>query len=286
MRANTVIQKITEWAESDENIRAVLLTSSQVSGDTDPLSDFDVELYVSDPAPFLSDPAWQEYLGKVMVRLPTEDEQPDDERFGRLVIHVDGTKVDYSIYRNQVLVEMVNAERPHALLDLGFQVLLDRDGFGERLPAPTYRAEIPQRPTAQEFADTVEEFFWETSYVAKNLWRDELWPWKYSLEFVMKLKLLRRMLEWRVEIANDWRLRTGVLGRRLNGQLDRQTWRELEATFTGPDVGDNWDAMFATIDLFRRIAQDVARALDFSYPMALDERVCAYLEKIRNLEHP
>ena len=286
MDANTVIQKITEWAEGDENIRAILLTSSQVSGDIDPLSDFDVELYVSDPTPFLGDPVWQEYLGEVMVRLPTEDERSDDERFGRLVIHANGTKVDYSIYRHEALVEMVNTQRPHPLLDLGFRVLLDRDGFAARLPAPSYRAEIPERPTAQEFADTVEEFFWETSYVAKNLWRDELWPWKYSFEFVMKLKLLRRMLEWHVEVAKDWNLRTGVLGRRLKRQLDPRTWRELEATFAGPGVSDNWNAMFATIDLFRRIAQGVARELEFTYPQALDERVCAYLEKIRDLERP
>ena len=165
-------------------------------------------------------------------------------------------------------------------------MLLDRDGVAARLPAPTFRAEIPERPNAREFADTVEEFFWETSYVAKNLWRDELWPWKYSLEFVMKLKLLRRMLGWHVEIANEWNLRTGVLGRRLNRQLDPQTWRELAATFTGSRVNDNWNAMFATTDLFRRIAKGVARELEFTYPQALDDRVCAYLEKIRHLKHP
>ena len=203
-----------------------------------------------------------------------------------LVIHADGTKIDYSIYRVKTLRDMGQAQWLPGLLDLGFHVLLDRDGVAARLPAPTFRAEIPERPNAREFADTVEEFFWETSYVAKNLWRDELWPWKYSLEFVMKLKLLRRMLEWHVEVANEWNLRAGVLGRRLNRQLDTETWRELEATFAGPGARDNWNAMFATIDLFRRIAQGVARELEFTYPQALDDRVCAYLDKIRDLKHP
>ncbi|MEJ2130098.1 MAG: aminoglycoside 6-adenylyltransferase [Gammaproteobacteria bacterium] len=284
MDASSVIARITDWATDDENVRAVLLTSSQVSGDTDALSDFDVELYVSDPAPFLGEPDWQVYLGDVLVRLPPEAEDRDANQFGRLVIHADGTKVDYSIYRVQVLEEMVRSQRLHTLLELGYRVLLDRDGLAARLPAPSYRAEISSKPTEQEFADTVEEFFWETTYVAKNLRRGELWPWKYSLESVMKLELLRRILEWRVEIAHGWSLRAGVLGRRLKRHLDGRTWGELERTFVGAGVEENWTALFATIGLFRRVAREVARELGYGYPQSLDDRVSSYLRKVRALE--
>lgn len=288
MDANEVIQRITQWAERDENIRALLLTSSQVRGETDAMSDFDVELYVTDPTPFLGDPGWQEYLGDVLVRLPPEDAMSDGVSYGRLVIHTDGTKVDYSIRRMELLRRMADEQQFLLIdhLDLGYRILLDRDGVAARLPAPTLSAEIPARPSAKEFAATVEEFFWETSYVAKNLWRGELWPWKYSLESVMKLRLLRRMLEWQVEIEHGWNLRIGVLGRGLRRQLDPETWRELEATFVGARADDNWAALFATIELFRSIAGEVARELSVTYPQALDDGVCAYIAKIRDMPRP
>lgn len=287
MDAEQTIRAITRWAERDDNIRSLLLTSSRVRGDTDPLSDYDVELYVADPAPFLGDPAWQEFLGEVLVRLPPQDAESDGISYARLVIYADGTKVDYLIHRVEQLRRMADEQRfliRH--LDLGYRVLLDRDGLAARLPAPTLRAEIPPRPSAAEFAAAVEEFFWETSYVAKNLWRGELWPWKYCLEMVMKLKVLRRMLEWRVELDHDWGVRTGVLGRGLERRLDAQTWNALKATFAGAGVEENWAALFATIDLFRRVALGVARDLGFTYPHTLDERVCAYLVKIRATERP
>ncbi len=55
-----------------------------------------------------------------------------------------------------------------------------------------------------EYLDVIEEFWWETHYVAKGLWRDDLLGARYSVDNVMKLQLLRRMLEWRIELDRDW----------------------------------------------------------------------------------
>ncbi len=130
----------------------------------------------------------------------------------------------------------------------------------------------------------VEEFWWETSYVAKNLWRDELLPAKYSFEVVMKLELLRRVLEWRVETDHDWSLRPGVLGKVLKKRLDPETWKELESTYVGTDLEGNWQALFATTALFRRMALEVAERLGLSYPHQLDQRMSAYLQGVRAMK--
>lgn len=130
----------------------------------------------------------------------------------------------------------------------------------------------------------VEEFFHEATYVVKNLWRDELLPAKYSLDNVMKLHYLSQALEWRVEIDHNWNLRTGVLGRGLKNFLDPQTWSELEDTYVGAGLGENWQAMFNTIDLFRKVAVEVGDQLGYPYPQSLDRRAMESLRKVRKLD--
>jgi aminoglycoside 6-adenylyltransferase len=160
-------------------------------------------------------------------------------------------------------------------------VLLDKDGLAARLPAATGAAHVPRPPTQAEFDALVEEFWWESLYVAKHLRRDDLLPAKHSLDQVMKIDLLRRLIEWRIEIDRGWTWRPGDLGRGLKRHLDDRTWTELASTFTGAGTDENWAALFRTCHLFRRLARDVAARLDLRYPEALDAKVTARLEAIR-----
>jgi aminoglycoside 6-adenylyltransferase len=130
----------------------------------------------------------------------------------------------------------------------------------------------------------MKEFWWETIYVAKNLWRDELMHVKYNLDFVMKFELLRRLLEWRIELDHHWSWKPGAVGRGLKKHLDRRTWDEFASTFVGAEIDENWNALFKTTALFRRVAIEVGDALGYRYPFDLDEHVTSYLQRIRNLE--
>lgn len=96
------------------------------------------------------------------------------------------------------------------VLDVGYRVLVDKDGLTQGLKPPTYTAHIPPVPTEKEYQMLIEEFWSESTYVAKNLWRDELLPAKYNLDYVMKFQLLRKLLEWRIEINHNWSLKPGA----------------------------------------------------------------------------
>ena len=277
-----ILDRIVRWAEGDERVRAVALTSTRAAAgaQTDRFSDYDVVLYVSDVAPFAADTGWLGSFGEVLVSWP---DQGEDEGFSfhmRLVIYQDHTKVDFTIAPVGRLQRIARTGRLPDALDVGYRVLLDKDGHAAALPAPIGTAHIPGRPSEDEFLALVEEFWFETSYVAKNLWRDELLPAKHSLETVMKLDLLRRMLEWRIETDHGWALRPGAYGRGLKRHLDAETWRELEDTFAGAEIGDNWRALFATTHLFRRVALEVAGRLGFTYPHDLDARMTSHLREV------
>ncbi len=263
------IRRIVRWAEAREAVRAVILTSTRAreGASVDAWSDYDVILYATDPAPFLGDGAWTAELGPVLVQMPPRGQEHAWGTPTRLVLYEDGTRIDFTV---------LDAGVPATLseeLDAGYRVLLDKDGLTAALPAPSGAAYVLRPPTQEELGAVVEEFWWETTYVAKNLWRGELLPARYSLDCVLRLDLLRRMLEWRAAIGHGWTYRPGVLGRGLKAHLDPETWSELERTYSG----DDRDALWRTIALFRTVATEVARALGLEYPHRLDARMTEYL---------
>ena len=278
-----VLGRIKDWAADQPPIRAVVLESSRAVGQAvlDRFSDYDILLVVSDARSFADKNDWYSYFGEPLVHFADKIEVLGFETYMRLVLYQDHTKIDYAVWPLELLQRSVERQESTELLDWGYRVLLDKDGLATRLPPPTRTAHIPSRPTAKDYQALVEEFWWETTYAAKNLWRDELIFARYNLEVVMRYELLLRMLEWRVELDHDWRWKPGVLGRGLQRALPADLWTALTRTYAGPDLEDNWEALFAMTALFRRAAQEVGQALGYIYPEEMDRGVSAYLEEAR-----
>jgi aminoglycoside 6-adenylyltransferase len=73
------------------------------------------------------------------------------------------------------------------------------------------------------------------------------------------------MLEWRMEIDYNWSVKTGAYGKGLKKRLKPEIWSELESTYVGARLEENWGALFKTIDLFRKVANEVADHLRYEY---------------------
>jgi len=274
------------WAKDEANVRALILESSRAAPDAplDALSDYDLLLVVSDVGRFRDDDSWLRWCGVPLVRFSEEWAREGFEGVTRLVLYEDGTKVDHQVWPVEMLRAAAQRPKLPDILDVGFRVLVDKDGLTNDLKPPSYTAHIPAPPTEAEFLALVEEFWWETTYVAKNLRRGELFPWKYSLESVIKFDLLRRMLEWHMEIDHSWRARPGAAGRHLKELLQPNLWAEVESTFTGSDIDENWDALFRTGTVFRKLATEVAGSLGYSYPEDLGRGVVDYWHRVRAME--
>ncbi|CAA9580254.1 MAG: hypothetical protein AVDCRST_MAG88-3239, partial [uncultured Thermomicrobiales bacterium] len=250
----------------------------------DRLSDHDVIVVVSETRPFLDNEEWLEVYGPPLVRFRDSQVREGSETYARLVLYEDGTKIDYTLWPAALLEKVAAVPCLPDELDVGYRVLLDKDGLTHHLAPPTHTAHIPPRPSEAEYLALVEEFWWETTYVAKSLWRNELFPAKYSFDAVIKFDLLRRMLEWSIEIDHDWSLKPGNLGRGLKERLSPDLWVQVESTFIGPAVEENWEALFRTAALFRTIASTVATRLGYAYPFDLDRRMVRYLSQVKDLE--
>lgn len=283
---DAIIQMLTSWAQEKASVRAMLLTSSRAKPDApvDALSDYDVLLIVESVEPFHVDKSWIADFGPVLVvywdPLQSVPEAPQFHQVGSVVQYADGHHIDFIVWPVGVIQQIVDTQNLPDELDDGYRVLLDKDGLTDGLPAPTYTAYIPKKPSEAEYQQVIEYFFSDVPYVAKCLWRDELSPAKWCLDYDMKYNFLFKMLEWWIAHQHDWSVAVGVNGRGLKKKLPREMWSQLEATYSGAAIADNWNALFNSIGFFRQVATEVGKNLGYTYPHKLDQGVTAYAERI------
>jgi aminoglycoside 6-adenylyltransferase len=282
---DNVIEGLVRWALQQEAVRALLLTSSRANPNAavDLFSDYDIILVVQDIQSFFEDRTWLGDFGTVLIlyRDPIQVER-GFERFRYITQYDDGIKIDFTLWPVGLLRGIAEqAELPDEL-DVGYRVLVDKEGLAQGLKPPSYHAHIPVSPSEGSYQAVVEEFLQEATYVAKHLWRGDLMPAKYNLDHAMKQENLRTMLEWRMEIDHQWSVKPGDYGKGLKRQLKPEIWAEFESTYAGSDTEENWQALFRTIALFRKVASEVADSLGYRYPHDLDRRVTGYLRRVKN----
>jgi len=113
--------ELVRWAGAEDNIRAILITGSAARGQTDALSDLDIELYVRDAWPLFTQGAWYERLGDVLV----VEALANPERIPTRLVYYVGGKLDFGIAYASSLTGSHHA-RP-------FEVLVDKDGVASAL---------------------------------------------------------------------------------------------------------------------------------------------------------
>jgi aminoglycoside 6-adenylyltransferase len=263
----------------------MILTSSRAKPDgrADVLSDYDVIVAVRDAAAFAANDAWVLGYRRPLVRWGDQHELYGMTTYFRGVIYEDGVKVDYTVWPDALLERVAEEPALPECLDVGYRVLLDKDARTSGWQPPTYQAHIPAKPTKAQYDALVDEFWWDTTYVAKSLWRGEVVFAKFSLDYDAKFVALRRLLEWRIEIDHDWSLKPGAYGRGLERLLPADIWSELASTYVGTGIEDNWNALFRTTALFRRVATEVGLALGYAYPQQVDDALTAHLGRVRKL---
>jgi aminoglycoside 6-adenylyltransferase len=283
-----MIEQIIAWGEKHELVRAVVLTSSRaIPGNpyTDRYSDYDVILALRDVHPFHESREWLAAFGTVlaMYRDPLHEENGVNWS-GSVVQFEDGLKIDFSLWPVEMLRKVAQQETLPAEFDAGYQVLLDKDGLTEGIKPPTYRGYIPQPPTEARYREEIENFCLCATYVAKYLLRDDVMAAKFLLDGEMKHENLRPILEWHIEIENDWQVKPGNYGRRIKKWLRPDLWTDLESTYVGASIEENWQALFRLMDLIHKVGIEVGEKSGFTYPESIEQRTRIYLAQLKQGE--
>ncbi|MBT2680103.1 aminoglycoside 6-adenylyltransferase [Bacillus sp. ISL-35] len=276
-----MVSLLLDWAQRNDHIRTVLLTSSRANpyAFTDLFTDYDFEIFVDDLDVFMSDDGWLDQFGVLIKKVVLQD----GNWRTRLVLYEDGTKIDFQISTNDFIKSLAELTELPAKYDNGYKVLLDKDGLTKGIPAPSYKAYFTRKPSEEIYTEIINSFWGDTAYVANSLWRDELYFAKYMLDNVIRFNYLQPAIEWYLGVKHDWSINPNKFGRWFKRYLDPGTWSELEGTYAGAGIEENWEALFRTADLFSRMAKEVGESLGYQYPMEYEQKMRAYLLKVRNL---
>jgi aminoglycoside 6-adenylyltransferase len=271
---------ILNIAKNDDRIRATLMSGSRVNPDAkrDIFQDFDITYFVTEIAFFKKNFSWINQFGEIMiVQIPEAMEDPpptNDGHFAYLMQFTDGNRIDLTLFPLAKLQE-------YQMESLSL-MLLDKDSIFGPLPPPGDSDFLPQSPSAKNFSDCCNEFWWVSTYVAKGLWREEIIYAKYMLDNVVREQLMK-MLTWEVGVKSGFTSRPGKFGKNLKQHLEPTHWVMLAETYSDADYDKTWDSLFMMCNLFRVTAIEVAEYFHFTYPHNDDEKVGAHLHHVRAL---
>lgn len=280
-----VLGRVLHWASGDERVRAALLTSSRVTAGAprDILSDYDLALIVSDLAPFTPAGDWVREIAEPLLRVRDVSEDMGVSVQNDMLFFADGVKIDFSIWPVSLTAQIQATGKLPDEFDDGYRVLLDRDGLTRDWPPPRHQAFQLDPPTAEQFQSLLEEFWFVSTYVAKNLWRQEFIPARVIFDYEMKYLIVLKMLAWRAGLDHHWAIQPGFFGKGMQRYLAPRIWDAWLATYSGPDAAEMRAALYATIALFREVAQGVAAEMGFPYPEETDALMLNYLRQIEQL---
>jgi aminoglycoside 6-adenylyltransferase len=280
-----VLEQLTEWASANDDVRAMLLTSTRaIGGAVDAYSDYDIILVLSDVTAYAEKSDWLSAFGELAIAYwdPIEtDPRTGESSTSNITYYTGGLDIDFTLWPVSRLARLADQRKLPTELDAGYRVLVDKDGVAARLPAPTLRGYIPDPPDEATFLRLITDFFIGPPHVAKCLLRGDLVIAKWILDFDMRSNYLQPMLDWWVECGRDWNHKPGNLGKGIQRVLPDDLWHDVRDTYVGPGLEENWEAMFSMMRIFGRLGRDVARSLGYRYPDDLDHRVTRLVRRMR-----
>ncbi|MCU0486877.1 MAG: aminoglycoside 6-adenylyltransferase [Anaerolineales bacterium] len=275
-----MFELILGTAREDERIRVVMMNGSRANPNApkDFFQDYDIVYFVTDAAPYTRNLEWIKRFGEMMIlQLPVDMADPppvDAPGYCYLMQFADGNRIDLSIWP----VDKLGAWEANSQTI----ILLDKDGQFPDVPPASDKDYLPKPPTAKQFDDCTNEFWWVSPYAAKGLWRRELPYARHMAEHYVR-EQLDKMLLWYVGVKMDFQVCPGKGGKYLERYLEPELYSLLLQTYADADYERNWDVLLAMTELFRKVAIAVGEHFGYEYPDGDDQRVSAHLRHVRSL---
>lgn len=268
------------FAQKEERIRLVTLEGSRTNPTIpdDEFKDYDVSYFVTDMDSFKKSDKWLDVFGKrIILQKPEAMELYPPELgnwFSYLMLFEDGNKVDLT------LIPLEEIEGYFAKSDGLVRVLLDKDNRMDQEIVPTDEKYWIKKPSAKEFDDCCNEFWWVNTYVAKGLARGEFLFALDHLNAIVRTTLLQ-MMAWQIGSKKGYNFSLGKNYKFMQQHLPEEDWNELIHTYATDGYSKTWEALCQCHELFRKYAKEVAYTFEYPYP-DYDENVTRYIEKLYN----
>lgn len=276
-----LIERISDWAENQDDIRAVLIQGSYARTDkpADEWSDLDLTLITTTPERYIQASDWVTSIGSHWLTFV--EKTSDGNGMERRVMFEDGLDVDFAIFPLAAIQQMVAhgmSEEAQYTLSRGTRILVDKDGLLHQMANLDIKKAEAKPPTENEYLELVNDFIYHYIWTLKKLKRHELWTAKGCSDNYMKWRLLT-MIEWHAHATKGWSYDTWHAGRFLEEWADPRVIKEMRASFALYEQDDILRALKETYILFRWLALEVAERLGFAYPLDSETKVFQWAEE-------
>ncbi|WP_227353102.1 aminoglycoside 6-adenylyltransferase [Haladaptatus salinisoli] len=277
-----LLDRFVARAEAAPDLRGIVVLGSRARErrPADEWSDLDLVVVTTDPDGYLSETDWLSELGTPVLTFLESTATGDGTE--RRVLFEGGLDVDFVLVPPGRIEAMERGDVDPEVAETfarGFRVAYDEGGIGEALAAAV--PESPpetEPPSGEEFRESVADFWYHAVWAAKKLRRGERWTAMGCVDGYMKHDCLLPMIRWHARARTDRDTWHG--GRFLEEWADDRAVDELGDAFARYDADDLWRALFATMDLFRWVAEEVGGELGFKYPIAEDAAVTEIVEEL------
>lgn len=257
------LQRLIDFANKHKNIRGLVLQGSYINPNApiDVFSDLDPLFYVVDVNEWIHDLSWKSEFGEVVSEWGDGWDMKDGlNGYTRLTLFKDGFKLDFGF--QDIRLAQYAFEMPL------YKVYVDKDNI---IPAPEVTDErkfYVQMPKEEEFNAVLVDFFFDTSYVVKTIYREELFFQKYM--FGILHKKIYDLVRWYIGCKFDFQVNTGSMGRYFKRYLSKEEWELLERTYSGSCIESNVRALLTMFELVHFLGNKIADRLGFTYPDKLN----------------
>lgn len=214
--------------------------SRQSERSRDIFQDYDIVYVVTSLQSFVNDRSWIDRFGKLII-MQTPDEMGVEasvplHKYAFLMQFTDGNRIDLTFYESN----HISSWHRESLSVL----LLDKDGIIAPFDEPSNRDYLTILPTAAQFAECCNEFWWVSTYVAKGLWRRELAYAKFMYERPVR-DMLIRMLQWHIGIQTKFAVDSGKCGKYFERYLTPGQWVAFVQTYPDGDYEHMWQGLLS-----------------------------------------
>lgn len=275
IKQDKILRKIINFANQEDNIRAVIMNGSRVNKNApiDMFQDYDVIMMTDEPNIYFINQQFINSFGDLII---FQHNNLDDQAHVYLMLFKENFRIDMRFLSyNQVLKELQQ--------DSLSLILLDKDKMLPTIPDPDDSSYFIQKPSDEEFNETTNEFWWCLTNVAKGIYRDEL-PYVKSMYEDVVRKAFNIMIDWYIGINYDFKINPGKFGKWYKKYLDKDLYENIVKTYSGISYHDIWNSVFTACEVFRFIGNKVADYFGYKYPINDDKNVLDYLKFVKDLK--
>ena len=248
-------------------VEAVALSGSRTEDQAlkDEFQDYDVVYVVDDLDNLTRDISWLDSFGTRII----EQHNVLGNRRLYLMLFQDGNRIDLTLCPKEHIQEWVDSEATYTVLE-------DKKGLFE-----SYSQNIERYwtspATETDFKKSYNEFWWVSAYVVKGICRKQVIYAMDHLYGICQQELLK-VLAW--QVASDrGTIDVGKNYKYLFNYLPAEIEKEFSNLLDYSSLVKLTQSLLATISLFHREAQDLAKKMGFDYDKEVAEKMIEYAEE-------